>query len=256
MERAVDGDVPVKSLQTTFEIITVLREQDGAGISTLSDLTGLPVSTVHDHVRTLERLGYVVSREDEYCLGIRFLELGGYARSTRRVYDVSVTEVEKLAYDTGEHANLLVEENGFGHFLYQAKGDDAVRLETVTGERVHLHATALGKAILAHLPQDRVAEIIDRRGLPARTNTTITEREALFEELDVVREQGYATEDEEYVRGMRCVAAPIRDEDGEVLGAISSSGPVSRMQGQRFTEEIPDTVRRTTNIVEVNINHS
>jgi DNA-binding IclR family transcriptional regulator len=113
----------------------------------------------------------------------------------------------------------------------------------------------MGKAILAHFPEKRVRDILDRHGLPKITEHTVDDEETLFEELEQIRQQGYARDLEERVRGMRCVAAPIL-RDGEVLGAVSVSGPASRMQGERFETEIPDHVMGTANVIEVNITYS
>jgi DNA-binding IclR family transcriptional regulator len=122
--------------------------------------------------------------------------------------------------------------------------------------QVHLHCTALGKAILAYLPEERVREIIDTHGLPERTDATITDEEELFDELEGIRDRGYARDMEERVAGLLCVAAPIRNLDGDPLGAISVSGPTSRMKGERFDEEVPEELTSTANVIELNLNYS
>lgn len=96
--------------------------------------------------------------------------------------------------------------------------------------------------------------IIDRHGLPGRTDRTITDRERLYEELETVRERGFARNDGEEVRGIRAVGAPILTGDDSVLGAISISGPESRLQGDRFEEELPTRVMSAANVIEVNLN--
>ncbi len=118
-------------------------------------------------------------------------------------------------------------------------GNNAIQIDTHTGEAVYLHNTALGKAILAHLPKERVEEIIDRHGLPSKTDRTITDKKELFETLEGVHERGIAFDDEERINGLRCVAVPILD-NGKTIGAISVSGPKSRMDNERFREGIPN----------------
>ncbi|HZD42853.1 MAG TPA: IclR family transcriptional regulator C-terminal domain-containing protein [Methanomicrobiales archaeon] len=140
-------------------------------------------------------------------------------------------------------------------FLFKVKGREAVRLDTYEGMRVHLHTTALGKSILAHLPEERMEEILDERGLPSVTPNTITNREELLSDLDLVRERGYAIDDEERLEGIRCIAAPIVTEGDNVLGAVSISGPRNRLRGERFREEIPSQVLGTSNIISVNVRH-
>lgn len=248
-------EIPVKSTRVSFDVVEALQRLDGAGVSEVSKHLGVPKSTVHDHLRTLERLELIVNEDGRYKTGTRFLEFGGYARQQMKVFEVAKPEVKKLAQHTGEHSNLMVEEHGRGIFLYKAEGTDAVQLDTYNGYRVHLQTTALGKAILAHMPEERTSSILEHHGLPAVTERTVTDVDELLEEFETIREQGYARDIEERVRGMHCVAAPIL-RDGEVLGAVSVSGPKSRMQGERFEEEIPRQVLRTANVIEVNMAYS
>lgn len=245
----------IKSVETTFRIIDALRTLDGAGVSELANHLNMPKSTVHDHLQTLERTDHVLLEAQTYRIGPHFLDYGGYARKQMKVFQVAETEVQKLAIETGQHANLMVEDKGMGVFLYKAKGEDAVHLDTYEGMRVHLHATSLGKAILAFLPEYRVEEIIDEHGLPQITENTVASREALMKELEQIRKQGYSTDDEERVKGMRCVGAPIIPEDTAV-GAVSVSGLTSFMQGNRFEDELPQLVQGTANVIEVNLTYS
>ena len=250
------GAATVGATETTLRILETLKRLDGAGITEVANRLDLPKSTVHNHVSTLLGNEYVVKEGSTYRVGLRFLEFGEYIRNRMPMYDVARPEVERLADETGELANLLVEEHGKGVYLCRVKGDQAVRLDTYAGMRVHLHCTALGKAVLAYLPEERVREIVDAHGLPERTDATITDEEELFEELDGIRERGYASDTEERVAGLRCAAAPIRNLDGDPLGAISVSGPTSRMKGDWFDEEVPEELTSTANVIELNLNYS
>jgi len=249
-------EVPVKAAKTSFEIINTLRELQGAGVSELAERIDKPTSTIHDHLRTLESEEYLVKKDGDYYVGTRFLGVGEQARSRYKVYPIASEELDKLAEQTGEHTNLMIEEHGKGIFLYKARGPDAVQLDTHAGMRVHLQTTALGKSILAFRPREEVKAIIERHGLPAVTEQTISDEEALFDELDEVRERKYAYDDEERVKGMRCVAAPITNEEGRAIAAISVSGPKSRMRGETFQEEIPNLLLRSANVIEVNLSHA
>jgi len=248
-------EVPVKATRVSFQVVEALQELDGAGVTELSDHLGIPPSTVHDHLRTLKDLELIVKEDGSYHTGMRFLEFGGYARQRKKVFEVAKPELQKLSEQTGEHANLMIEEHGLGVFLYKTEGENAVKLDTYNGYRVHLQTTALGKAIMAHMPREEVVDILDRHGMPAITDRTITDRERLFDEFEEIRERGYAKDVEERVEGMRCVAAPIL-ADNEVLGAISVSGPKNRVEGKRFEEEIPSTVLSTSNVIEVNMTYA
>lgn len=250
------ADAPVNAARTTFEIIDTLRELEGAGVSELAAALDMPTSTIHDHLRTLEDEEYLINEDGLYRVGARFLELGEQARNRRKVYRVARPEIEALAEETGEHANLMIEEHGRGVFLYKARGPEAVQLDTHPGMRVPLQTTSMGKSIMAFRPREEVEAILDRHGMPRVTDSTVTDRETLYEQLEGVREQGVAFDDEERVSGMRCVGAPITDDEDRAIAAVSVSGPKSRMLGDDFTDEIPDRVRRTANVIEVNLTYS
>lgn len=246
---------PVKTAQTTFRVVEALKSLDGATVTELASHLDIPKSSAHNYLRTLEHEDYVVRSGQRYEVGLRFLDLGGYARSRQRLYDVATPEMKRLAEATGEYANLLVEEHGLGVFLARERGDQAVSLDSYTGQSVRLHTTALGKTILAHLPRDRVESIVERRGLPAKTDQTITDRAELFESLAEIRQRGCAYDREERINGLNCVSVPILSE-GDISGALSVSGPVSRMDQERIDGEILPELRRAANIIELNQTHS
>jgi DNA-binding IclR family transcriptional regulator len=104
---------------------------------------------------------------------------------------------------------------------------------------------------LSHLPERRVEEIIDQRGLPAKTNNTITDADELFDELETIREQGFAIDNEENITGLKCIAAPVLGNDS-VKGALSVSYPISRITGDSFTEELSAVIKRSANVIELN----
>lgn len=247
---------PVKSVETTFEVLDALKNLDGAGVTELARHLGIPKSTVHNYLSTLEQEEYVVNRDGVYEVGLRFLELGSYARHREKLFEVAKPEVDRLAAETGELANILVEEHGRGSYLYRARGDEAVQVKAHVGTRVPLHTTALGKAILAHMATERVDAVVDRHGLGGGTGQSVSSRAELEQELADVRERGVAFDDEERLEGLRCVAAPVLDHDNEVTGAISVSGPTNRFRGDRFREELPQRVLEVANVIELNVTYS
>lgn len=252
----VEAKNPIKSVRTAFRIIEVLKEIDGGGVTEIARELNLPKSSVHNYLSTLAEEEYVVKDGSEYHVGLRFLTLGSFARQRYDLYRIAKSEIDELAEQTGEVANLFVEEHGRGVYIYRKAGGQAVTSDVHTGLRVHLHNTALGKALLSHLPREYVEWVIDRHGLPQTREATITDREALFEELERIRERGVAFDYEERLRGVRCVASPIVNADEEIEGVISVAGPASRMKGERFESELPEMVRNSANVVEVNISYS
>lgn len=247
---------PVRTVDRALEIIELIQELDGAGVSEIAERVDVGKSAVHNHLNTLASREYLVKEGDQYHIGLSFLGLGAHARNRTAIYDAARPEVDKLAEETGELVNLLVEKNGMGIYLYQAKGDQAVQLDTYEGKRVQLHCTALGKAMLAFRPREEVVEILDEHGMPAETEHTITDRETFFEELDEIHERKYAIDREERLTGLCCIAAPITDDHDRSIATVSVACPVHRVGKDRFYEELPDAVLGTANVVELEHNYS
>ncbi|QLC35388.1 IclR family transcriptional regulator (plasmid) [Halarchaeum sp. CBA1220] len=248
-----DARNPVKSLLTMDDVVGALDELDGARVTEVAAHIERPQSVVHNHLNTLRQLGYVVKPDEEYALSLRFFELGERARHRHALYEAARPEVEKLAADTGELITLLVEEHGLGVYLDVRQGDSDIRYPAMPGNRIHLHCSAVGKAILAHLSEGAVDEILERHGLPAQTAETITERDALRRELETVRERGLAFDKQEFRDGLESVGAPITGQDGDVLGALSVAGPARRMHDERLENDLPERLRRAINVIELNL---
>lgn len=246
----MEQEIRIKSIGRVFDIIETLVEEGGCSLTTLSDRLDIPPSSLHDYLSTLTTLGYVTRTNEEYRVSTEFLYMGVSARDRLPIYEHAHPEVDKLASETGEHVSIMVEECGYGSLLYIQKGDSGLDLGVSVGYRMHLQTTAPGKAILAHLPEERVERILDECGLPRKTDATITSRQELYDELETVRERGYATDLEERVEGVRAIAAPVVAR-GTVHGAIAISGPANRMSGEWFEEELPEMLLRTVNITEI-----
>lgn len=249
-DRLIESDLKLLS------IIEDLETHDRAGVTDISERLGLPKSTVHTHLTTLEERGYVRKEGSEYRLGLRFLALGTSARSRQAGYDLIKQKVDELSANTGERAQFIAEEHGYGVYVYRAVGDQAVETDSGTGKRVPLNAISAGKAILAFVPPDQVDEIVDTVGLPARTEQTITSRDELDAELEQIREDGYATNDGESTTGLYAVGVPILAETGYAIGAISVSCPARRMRREPYEQDIRDQVLGAVNEVELNIRFS
>ena len=245
----------IKTARTTFRILEELKDQNEATATELAGNFTLSKSSIHNYLNTLEKEGYVVKEDNRYRISLGFLEFGGWARQREPLYQTARDEVTKLAEKTGELANLLTEEHGKGIYLYRSEGTQAVQTDSYTGQRVYLHNTALGKAILSQYPKEHVNRIIDRHGLPATTENTITDRDELFDELDRVREEGIAFDDEARLEGLRCVAVPITNNSDEVEGGLSVSGPKSRFTDDYFRSELPEMLQNAANIIELNVTY-
>lgn len=253
---AGDDSERVKSAETAFAVVEALLDLEGGGVSEIAARLGMAKSTIHAHLQTLENAEYVVREGDQYHVGLRFLELGEFARTRKEEYHLSQAKVFELAEETQERAQFIVEEHGYGVYLYREVGDRAVHTDPGIGKRIPLHSTAAGKAILANLPEERVEQIIETRGLEGVTTNTTTDYDELKAELETIREQGYAFNLEENVPGLHAVGVAVTPEETNVCGALSVSGPSHRLRGDLLREEIPRLLLGTVNELELNLKYS
>lgn len=247
------------TVERTLEVLTALEELDGAGVTELAEHLDLSKAAVHNHLSTLEANNFVVQESQDYALGLRLMAMGEYVKHQNELYQAGQSAVDDLAERTGEYAHLMAVEHGLGFHVYKAQGPEAVAeaFHDLNLEKpYHLHHSAIGKAALAYLPEQRIEAIIEEYGLPQWTENTITDPEELHEELRRTRERGYAINDEEEVNGLRAVGAPIQTSTLGLVGAVSVSGPASRIKGEVFEEELPETVRQAANVIELNLETS
>lgn len=251
------SDNTLEGVERTFEVVAAVQDLGSVRVTELADHLGLPPSTTQVHLNTLRNGGYVIKRDGRYEIGLKFLEHGGHARRRIDLYRAAKPHVNDLAEETGEAANLGVEENGRRVLVYKSESpSDAIYDNAPTGERTHLHWTALGKALLSGMSDERIGEIVDRHGLPSETEHTITDERSLLEEVDEIRRRGYSIEDQDRRTGILAVGAPITEEEtGAVAGAICVSGPRSRFRDDGVDPEIVDAVEHTANVVQLRYNH-
>lgn len=243
----------VHATETSIRLLEGIAELGGeAGITELADHCSVAKSTVFKHLATLEDNGLVVHHGEKYRIGLRSLEFGGYAQRYDGIYETARPEVRRMAEETGELANVMFEEQGKGVYVFTARGDRAVDIDTHVGRRAYLHSTGLGKAILASLPDTRVEEIIETHGLPRQTEHTITDSDELFRALEAIRETGIAHDREEGVVGMGCVACSL-STPGNRAAAISITGPVSRILAGDNQNRLHSIIERAANVIELNL---
>lgn len=239
-------------VKPTVEIIEALNEMNSATPEAVAAATGRPRETIVSYLNKLERAEYVVKQGDRYHNGLKFLDLGERVKYNTGIFDIVAEELDKLADESGELALFSVMEHGQNVLLYKAHGDEAIRTSHETGLREPMHCSGLGKSILAELSDEQVRTIVDQHGLEQYTEHTITDVDTLLSELDEIRERGYATDMEEAKPGMRCIAASVTSENTPLYGSVSIAAPKSRMQGERFEEEIPELVKGAANVIELN----
>lgn len=253
---AADGPRTLQSVERACRILDALKELNGAGVTELANHLDMSKGGVYNYLATLHKQEYVVKTNEKYKLSGHMFNIGEHVKHQSSLYNVGKSEVDRLADDTGESAHLMVEQFGKGFYYHKAQGQKGISREyhlNLLEQPDYLHWSSTGKAVLAALPEERTREILRTRGMPEMTNHTITDLDTLLDELDDVREQGYAQNDEEQIPGVRAVGAAVTNHDGEVLGAISISGPTSRIGDEKFHEEYPELIMRSKNVIEVNM---
>lgn len=250
------SESPLKTTRAAIRVIELLCERDGVGVTELANELGLAKSTAHDHLTTLREMGYAVKEGDEYYLSLRFFRLGRYTQTRKRAYELAEQEVKDIAQRTGERAQFIAREGLMGiPLVYASSEKEMPYIGYTIGEPVDLHATATGKVILAHFEEEQIVTVLDQE-LPKITENTITDVDELREELEQVREQGYAFNREESFEGLQAVAVPIFDSGGEILGGLSVSGPRTRLRGERLEEDIPDLLRGVADEFELKLTYT
>ena len=242
-------------MQIAFSIVDLLQRDDKRTLTEIADELGYSKSTVHSHLRTLVDEEMVVPTEEGYRLSLRILDMAEHVRNQVGNYDVIENEVGALAAETEEIAQFGIEEYGRVSYLCKARGRQAVETASRVGTHQPMYSTSLGKTILTHLSEAERERIIDDCEFEPRTAKTITTPEALREELDAIRERGYGIDNEENIDGLRCVAAPVKNDE-VILGAVSVSGPTSRFTDERLHGELAEQVRRAANVIELNTKFS
>jgi IclR family acetate operon transcriptional repressor len=232
----------VQSLDRALRILAIVAEADGLSLSEVAERSGLAASTVYRMLTTLANHGMVEFAEGEqlWSIGVEAYRIGSAFLRSRRLVDRARSVMQGLMERTGETANLGVAEEDCVVFVSQVETHQAIRAFFRPGTRSPFHASGIGKAILAHLPGERVESIIQKTGLEAFTGKTLSHRVPLAADLAEIRARGWSLDDEERYPGMRCVAAAIFNEFAEPVGGISISGPTVRVTPDRLAALGPE----------------
>jgi DNA-binding IclR family transcriptional regulator len=244
----------IKTTETVLGIADALKQtEEGLGVTELAAELDKAKSTIHDHLQTLEKYGFVVRDDDKYRLGLRFLDYGMLARNSSTYYQVARPKVDELSARIEQKVWCVTEEQGRGVRIYVSNYNKKLETKAYIGQRTYLHQSANGKAILAYLPRERVEKIIDQYGLPAATKQTITDRDELFKELERIRERGFAINRGESVWRLTGIGAPVRDKNGNVLGSLSVATASNLLKEERLETEIAEQLLSTINEIEINL---
>lgn len=252
-----ESPTKVRAVEHTFTILEELVSRNGASLAELAAAVDLSKSTIHNHLATLEALGYVDRVDSEFQIGLRCLRLGGFARDSLSFFVPGRPVVDSIADQTDEFVALTTEHRFKSVHVYRAEGANALPSDSYLGVHLDLHCSASGKAMLAHMDEERVETYLEAENLHAWTENTITDRSALEEELSQIRQRGISFEEEERIQGLRAIAMPVlRREDGKPLCTLAIAGPASRLKGEMFRSELPDLLRRHAEMLEITVAYS
>ncbi|MDN5345233.1 MAG: IclR family transcriptional regulator, regulon repressor [Clostridia bacterium] len=237
----------IRSVAKALTIIDVLaRNQRDMSLAEIAREMKLPKSTLHGLLSTLRDFGYIEQSlfDGRYRLGVHLFEIGNVVANNWDVRRVAAPYIQKLVDDLGETIHLVILDKGEVLYIDKRESHQSLRIVSQVGMRLPAHCTGVGKVLLAYLHPSEVKRIIATRGLARYTRHTITDQRQLEAELEKIRARGYAVDNEEIMDSLRCVAAPIRDHSGKVCAGISVSGPVARLEGERFRQAV-ELVTRT-----------
>jgi DNA-binding IclR family transcriptional regulator len=227
--------VGVQSLGRAFAILEeVARHREGIGLAELSKLVGLHNSTAFHLAKTMVSLGYIRQEKDSkrYRIGRPLFALAASALDEIEMVNVATPVLEDLSRETGESSHFAVRMGDAVVVIARTSGPGAFQLTDRVGVVRPAHCTALGKVILASLRPDQLERFLERVELKPSTEKSVTEVPALLREIAEIRRTGIAFDDGEFNIEVRCVAVPVKDFTGQIIGALGISGPIWRLSQQ------------------------
>ena len=234
----------VQSVDRAVSVLEILAQRGEAGVSEVAADIGVHKSTAFRLLAALEDRELVEQTQErgKYRLGFGILRLASAVPGRLDVTQQARPVCEQLAAQLGETVNIAVRRSHFVVNLNQARGPSAVGTHNWVGELTPLHATSSGKVLLAYMTPEERREVLASSGLTRLTPHTITSDRELDAQVDAAARDGYALSVEELEEGLNAIAAPVRDHTGEVIAALSVSGPVYRFTERRLHEVVPDVI--------------
>lgn len=228
------------ALSAIEKVVAVAESLDqGHRLSAIARLTGLPTSTVHRILRELVALGWVRESGGDYRFGARLLSLVGRTSDAPEIVRAARPILRALCERTSHTVHLALRQGDEAVYIDKLDGRRIYQMRSGIGLSVSLHSTAIGKALLARLPDSEVRLIAERTGLPARTERTITRIQALLTHLALVRRRGFAVDNEENEAHTRCIGAVVLDHRDLPIGGLSLSSLVFDLDGQHLRRFAP-----------------
>jgi DNA-binding IclR family transcriptional regulator len=246
------SDSPSVAVERALAMLeSVAQEPEGLSNADISRNLKIPKSSASYILRTLEKQGYLNrdAGSGKYRVGLKVLSLSRGALSGLDVREVALPIMRRLMEQTNLTCHLAILDGPDAVYIEKVEPEGFIKMDTWVGRRMRVHATSVGKALVAHIPQERLEKILRERGMEKRTPKTITTLPRLLKELDKVRQQNYAVDDEENNLGARCVGAPVFNQSGSIEASLGLSGTINQVNAQtmpRILEALKDAARHVS----------
>jgi len=246
---ALVSESPAASVERALAMLEmVAQENDGLSNAEISRKLNIPKSSASYILRTLEAHSYLTrdAETGKYRVGLKIVSLSRGALSGLEIRGVALPVMRRLTQQTGLTCHLAILDGPDAVYIEKVEPDGFIRMDTWVGRRMRVHATSVGKAVVAHIAQEQLEQIVRKSGMERRTPKTITTLPRLLKELEKVRAQGYAVDDEENNLGARCVAAPVFNDRGAIEAALGLSGTTQQVSAEtmpRIVDALKDAAR-------------
>jgi len=227
------------TIEKALDVLEIFLDRDDEiGLSEIASLSGLNIATAHRIVLTLVNRGYLSQKRkrQKYSLSTKFLQYSNVLSRRMKIRDIAFPIVDALNKMVGESVNIAIMDRNEVVYIEHIETKKSLRIFTQVGNRVPLYCTGVGKIFLAHMSDDELQNSLSSTDLVPHTVNTVTDIERLKQELEQVKTEGVATDNEEMEIGVKCIASPVKNSEGSVIAAISVSGPTARLGNKRVNE--------------------
>lgn len=232
------GTSPVGALDRGIRVLIYLADTRGATLAEIARFTGIPAATAYRLLVTLQQRGMVAhdAEHGKWRIGPQSYRIGNSFEEGSNLLEVAPPVMRKLSKETGETANLAIEEDGKLLYLIQVESENPIRASIKNGTAAYFHTSGVGKAIMAFMDEPKLERLLTQLKLVDQTSNSITNAQTLKAELTRSRQRGWALDDEERFAGMRCIAAPVFDSLENVVAGVSISGPITRFPDSKLNQ--------------------
>ncbi len=227
------------TIEKAIDVLEIfLTRDDEISLSELARLSGLNITTTHRIVVTLAKRGYLSQKQkrQKYSLSTKFLQYSNVLSRRMKIRDIAFPIADALNKMVGESVNIAITDRNEVVYIEHIETNKSLRIFTQVGNRVPLYCTGVGKVFLAQMSDEELQNSINSTDLLPHTVNTVTDIERLKKELEQVKTEGVATDNEEMEIGVKCIASPVKNSEGNVIAAISVSGPTARLGNKRVNE--------------------